>query len=275
MTPRIRTSPRPERRPARLPLIGFALAFACAVFACAASAAVDQPSIRLALASADAGTALDDIVDGRARIGFNPIQAGGQVVEADPARALWLRLRVDLPDDGKARVVVLPRQGLASLRLFDAGPPSRLLGQAGAGIVPDARWPDRFALPVAGTGRQTLYLQAQGHGWLNLQPQVMEASEAQVDAAGTSRAFDILYATFFLVGLAALLRRGFGGDRTLRVAAAAFTCLGASLVANQHLQLRLGGVELADLTMLAPAAWMIACTTLLWATQQYAGLEKN
>ena len=280
MTPRIRTSPRPERRPARLTSIGVALAFACMTlacmaFACADVAAADELPVRLALASADAGTALDDIVDGRARIGFNPIVARGQVVQADPARALWLRLRVDLPDDGRARVVVLPRQGLASLRMFDAGPPSRVLGQVGAGIAPDARWPDRFALPVEGAGRRTLYLQAQGQGWLNLQPQVMEANQAQVDAAGASRAFDLLYATFFLVGVVALLRRGFGGDRTLRVAVAAFTCLGASLVANQHLQLRLGGVELADLTMLAPAAWLIACTTLLWATQQYAGLQKN
>ena len=272
MTSRIRTFPRPERRIAWLLSIGVALASGCAS---AATAAVDKPSVRLALASADAGTALDDIVNGRARIGFNPVLARGQVVKADPAQAFWLRLRTELPDDGKVRVLVLPRQGLASLRLFDGGPPVRLLGQAGSGIAPDARWPDRFALPIPGAGQQTLYLQAQGQGWLNLQPQVMEASKAQVDAAGASRAFDLLYATFFLVGLVALLRRGFSGERTLRVAAAAFVCLGASLLANQHLQLRLGGVELADLTMLAPAAWVLACTALLWATQQFAGLQKN
>ncbi len=285
VTPRIRTSPRPERRFAWLPSNGAAPALACVLFACLvlacmvlarpALAADDQPSLRLAIASADAGTALDDIVDGRARVGFNPILSRGQVVQADPAQALWLRLRLDLPDDGKARVLVLPRQGLASLRMFDAGPPARLLGQAGAGIAPDSRWPDRFALRVDGTGQQTFYLQATGQGWLDLQPQLLEADDAQAAVAEASQAFDMLYVAFFLVGLAAVLRRGFAGERTLRVAAASVACLGASLVANQHLQLRLGALELADLTMLAPAAWVIACATLLWATQQYAGLGKN
>jgi GGDEF domain-containing protein len=239
------------------------------------AASVDAASIRLALASADTDTRLEQILDGSARVGFNPILARGTVVAADPAHPLWLRLRVEVPDDGRPRVVLLPRQGLASLRMFEAGPPVRLLAQAGVGVAPDARWPDRFALAVGGSGRQTLYMQAVGHGWLDLQPQLEEVGRAQSEAAATSRAFDLLYASLFLLGVAALVRRGMSGDRTLRVAAAAFACLGASLVANQHLQLRLGGIALADLALLAPAGWIFACTTLLWATQQYAGLEKN
>ncbi len=274
MTPDIRTSPRPDRRPAPWLSAGL-LVLACLVGAIAGPARAGEPVLQLAAATVDAQIPLDDILSGRARIGFNPVASRGAPTRVLDGQVVWLRLRVELPDDGRAWAVTVPRQGLFSLRLFESGPPSRQLAQVGAGVVPDARWPDRFVLPVEGTGAVTVYLQAAGQGRLNLQPEILEATAAAAQGSQVSRAFDFLYASLFVIGVAALLRRWFRGERTLRVAAAAFACLGACLVGNQHLQLRLGGVDIAALPSLAPSAWLVACATLLWATQQFAGLEKH
>lgn len=285
-----RCHPRGQTRPASwralLRCLGIALALlACSACASAASAAApgrtapathddDATQLRMAVAVAPTGVPLEDILSGRARIGFDPVLAGGAPAVLHPGESMWLRLRTRIPDDGAARVLVLPRQQIQRLRLVQPGPPELVVAESGLASRPASRWPDRFVLPVEGSGVRTLYVELQGEGWLNIRPSLQAMDAATEAGRGADHAFDLLYGVLFLLGVLAVARRWFG-ERTLRVAAAAFACLGAGLVSNHHLQLSLGGASLASLPALVPALWFAACATLLWATTQYAGLEKN
>jgi diguanylate cyclase (GGDEF)-like protein len=235
------------------------------------------PQMRLALAQAPADVPLEEILSGRARIGFTPLVARGAAARAEPGSVLWLRVRLDgLPGDD-AQALVLPRQAIRQLRLYAPGPPARAIAEDGLSAQDaSARWPGRFVLPMpAGEATRTLYLRVDGQGWLNLQPALLDGAHVARQRIVSERVFDALYGSFLALGLLALLRRGLGAARTLRVAAAAFACLAATLVGNQHLQLSVGGANLASLPALAAALWVVAAATLLWATTQYAGLEKN
>ena len=53
-------------------------------------------SPRLAIVETDAALPLDDIVSGRARVGFDPVAGRGLYVIGKPGRSTWLRLRMDL-----------------------------------------------------------------------------------------------------------------------------------------------------------------------------------
>jgi diguanylate cyclase (GGDEF)-like protein len=172
-------------------------------------------------------------------------------------------------------VLVLPRQSIQALQLYVPGPPARLVAATQPRTQPTAsRWPGPFELPLPDDAG-TLYLQVQGEGWLNLQPEFLDAAQLQRRHAMAGHVFDVLYGSLFAIGVLALVRRWTRGARTLRVAAAAFACLGAALVGNHHLQLGIGGGSLAALPALAPALWILAAAALLWATTQYAGLERN
>ncbi|MEO7251372.1 MAG: diguanylate cyclase [Arenimonas sp.] len=235
-------------------------------------------SPRLAIVETDVALPLDDIVSGRARVGFNPVAGRGLYVVGKPGRATWLRLRMDLEASGGPRFVSMPRQAIDHLRLYQAGPPDRLIAETGiAQVLRRANWPDVFLLPLpaAAAGPTTLYLQIEGQGYLNLQPTIVSGEEMRAQAGASSAFFDILYGGFFAVGILAMLRRWMGKQHTLYVAAAAFACLVASVIGNYHLQLTVGGTSISSLPALPAAVWVLSCAPLLWATQQYAGHDKN
>jgi diguanylate cyclase (GGDEF)-like protein len=183
-----------------------------------------------------------------------------------------------IPDDGSARFVTLPRQAIERLRLRQSESGDAVLAETGIGQESeDSRWPDSFILPVPRTarGETTLFLEVQGLAHLNLQPSLISEEQRREQSDASRRFYDLLYGTLFLVGMAALVRRWTSGDRTLRVALAAFTCLFAGIVGNYHLLLTLGGISLASISALPAALWALACAPLLWATQQYAGHDRN
>lgn len=259
-------------------LAALALASVLATPGWARSADPTAGLVQVAIAETPTDVSLDDIVSGRARQGFSPLVERGLHVVGKPGRSVWLRLRLDLPDDGQARYVSLPRQAIDRLRLHQAGPPELVLEQTGIGMpVVGAHWPNLFVLPLpAGTpGPAILYLEVEGQGHLNLQPRLITEAQWQARAEANGRFYGFLYGLLFLVGVLAIARRWLTGERTLRVAAAAFGCLGASIVGNYHVQLTLGGASLASIPVVPVALWVMACGPLLWATQQYAGHDKN
>lgn len=226
----------------------------------------------------ESSTLLEDIVSGRARLGFTPVIGQGVGLVGKPGRSIWLRLRMDLPADSGARFVSLPRQAIAHFRLFHGGASIVKLGETGIGPTVDrTRWPDAFVLPLPAdsSGATTVYLEIQGEGYLNLQPRLLDREQVDAEARASSRAYGFLYGGLLLTALLAMYRRWSTGERTFRVAEAAFVCLAASVVANFHVQLALGGSNLGSFPNLPPALWVLACAPLLWATKQYAGHEKN
>ena len=240
------------------------------------AAAAGAPS--LAVLRAPAGVSLDDIVSGRARLGFTPVVSDGVHVAGAASEATWLRLRIDVPASDGPVYLGLPRQAIDSMRLFVGEPPFAEAAHTGIAETDAAvRWPDLMTvpLPADARGRQTLYLEVRGHGHLNLRPRLLDAGQWQSRSAASSRAYDLLYAGLLAVALLAVLRRALWGARTLRVAAAAFACLVAALVGNYHLQLSLGGTSLAAVPVLPVVLWVMACGPLLWASNQYAGLDKS
>jgi GGDEF domain-containing protein len=59
------------------------------------------------------------------------------------------------------------------------------------------------------------------------------------------------------------------------IAVAAMASLFAALVGNYHLQLTLGGVAMSSYASIPVALWVMACAPLLWATEQFAGIDRN
>ena len=236
------------------------------------------PAPRLAVLETDATLPLDDIVSGRARVGFDPVAGRGLYVVGKPGRSTWLRLRMDLGARGGAWFVSLPRQAIDHLRLYQAGPPDRMIAETGiTQVLRRANWPESFVLPLPAdaAGPTTLYLQIEGQGYLNLQPTVLSDQDMRARAEISNAFFDLLYAGLFAVGILAMLRRWMSKQHTLYVAAAAFACLVASVISNYHLQLTVGGTSISSLPALPAALWVLSCAPLLWATQQYAGHDKN
>ena len=234
--------------------------------------------VAIATVQAPSAITLDQIISGRAKIGFTPVVSDGIHAVGRPGTTVWLRLRVDLPGDGASRFVSLPRQAIDSLRLYVDSQASVPVAATGIAETDEAvRWPDSFVLPLPASaqGEVTLYLEIQGQGHLNLRPRVIDRAQGRERARASSLAYDLLYSGFFAIFVLALGRRGLTGERTLRVAAAAFGCLCAAIVGNYHLQLSLGGTSLAAIPALPVVLWVMVCAPLLWATQQYAGLEKT
>lgn len=241
-----------------------------------AAPAFDGPVV--AIVQAPSEISLDQIVSGRAKIGFTPVVSDGIHAIGRPGTTIWLRIRTQLPADDEPRFVSLPRQAIDSLRLHVDGDPGNPVASTGIAQTDEVvRWPDAFvlALPATAPRNLTLYLEIQGQGHLNLRPRVIDQAQWRERARASSLAYDLLYSGLFGIFVVAAARRALTGERTLRVAAAAFGSLCAAIVGNYHLQLSLGGTSLAAIPALPVVLWVLACAPLLWATQQYAGLEKT
>jgi len=241
-----------------------------------AAPAFDGPVV--AIVQAPSEISLDQIVSGRAKIGFTPVVSDGIHAIGRPGTTIWLRIRTQLPADDEPRFVSLPRQAIDSLRLHVDGDPGNPVASTGIAQTDEVvRWPDAFvlALPATAPRNLTLYLEIQGQGHLNLRPRVIDQAQWRERARASSLAYDLLYSGLFGIFVVAAARRALTGERTLRVAAAAFGSLCAAIVGNYHLQLSLGGTSLAAIPALPVVLWIMACAPLLWATQQYAGLEKT
>ena len=232
----------------------------------------------MAIVQAPSTISLDEIVSGRAKIGFTPVVSDGIHAIGRPGTTIWLRIRTQLPADDAMLFVSLPRQAIDSFRLHLGSSPGNPVAGTGIAETDEAvRWPDVFvlALPATTPRNVTLYLEIRGQGHLNLRPRVINRAQWRERARASSLAYDLLYSSLFGIIVIAVARRALTGERTLRLAAAAFGSLCAAIVGNYHLQLSLGGTSLAAVPALPVVLWLMACAPLLWATQQYAGLEKT
>lgn len=229
----------------------------------------------MAIVQAPSEISLDQIVSGRAKIGFTPVVSDGIHAIGRPGTTIWLRIRTQLPADDQPRFVSLPRQAIDAFRLHVDGNPVSSTGIAETDAA--VRWPDSFvlALPESAARNVTLYLEIQGQGHLNLRPRVIDQGQWRERAQASSMAYDLLYSGLFAIFMIAVARRALTRERTLRVAVAAFGSLCAAVVGNYHLQLSLGGTSLAAIPELPVVLWVMACAPLLWATQQYAGFERT
>lgn len=233
--------------------------------------------VELAVLTAPAGTPLEEIVTGRARVGFTPVIRRGVSVRSQPGQSTWLRLRPELPDDGQKRFLRIDRQPFDALRLYRASPRVQLLAEVDGQhrLDGEPRWPDGyvFALPEGVTTGSTLYLEAQGLGYLNLQPEWLTREELSARETHSGFYYRLLYGALLLVVLLALLRHWRGAPRVFAIALAGFFCLLAALLANGHFQFRLDGVHLGP--GLPCAVLLMAQGLLLWTTRQYAGQDRT
>jgi len=234
--------------------------------------------LRIAVVDAPDKVGLVDILGNRVRLGFNPVLHSGYAYTAQPGRTIWLRIRADIPNDGRPRFLSLPRQAIDSARLYSSRDPTQLLAETGLEREhPQARWPDALLLPMPGdpSGASTVYLAVKGRGHLNLQPTLLNEEQAQEQAADARHLYLLLYGALLLVGALAILRRWTGGEAGYKLAHACFACVFAAMVDANHLQFSIGGSPLGERPNLPVALWIFAMGMLLRATSQYAGHEKN
>ena len=260
---------------------------AALLLACGSALALDASptapdrsrDFELAYTVADDTLTLDDIISGRSRLGFNPLVGKGLSIVGEPGRTVWLRMRMDPARDAGVQAVTLPRQRIDRARLYLGDANAAPVAQTGIALAPAGAtsWPDSLPLPLPApsSGVNTVYLAVQGLGHLDLQPRLRSAAALQRSVHYSSLGYGVLYGVLLLTAAAAVYRRWSSVERTLRLAIAAFAILAASIVGNYHLQLSLGGHSLASTPALPSALWIIACGPLLWATQQYAGFDKN
>ncbi len=239
----------------------------------------DAPA--LALMETPTGTALADILSGRARPGFTPRLETAVVIRGQPGKTAWLRLRVNVPADGKRYWLRLDRQSIASLRLYLPGPPSTLVAETGRGKISefDPEWPDAFLLPLPGQlqGSGLVYLEVDGEGLLQLRPELISADALEERDRSSQLLYGGLYGLLMLIVLASVWRqfthRESGAWHVLLAAAA---CGLASAATNDHLaNIPLGQWLGAIGPKVVPAGWLFACAPVLASSAFYAGLDRT
>lgn len=226
-------------------------------------------------------TPLADILSGRARPGFTPILENAIVFRAEPGTSVWLRLRLDIPTDGKRYWLRVDRQAIDRLRLHVPGPPPAQVAETGLGkrAGPDPEWPDAFLMPLPedSQGLITVYLEVDGQGLLYMRPEILSADALEARDRSSQLLYGALYGLLMLLALAAIFRqftRPTAGAWQVLLAVAA---LGVACAAtNDHLDMLPLGNWIASLgPKVVPAGWLVACAPLLWSSAHYAGLDKT
>lgn len=237
----------------------------------------DRYALDLAVLEAPQGTRLEDILTGQARVGFTPVLRRGVAVQPAPGKSAWLRLRLDFPADGQPRYLCIDRQPFDALRLYGVDPEVRLLAENGREAPPEAsvRWPDAhvFEVQAPAPGAGSLYLEVQGAGYFNLQPQWLSSDELAARDRHSTFHYRLLYLALSAIIVLALFRHWRAAPRVFGVAIGGFFCLLAALIGNGHFQLRIAGAPLGP--GLPYGAWLVAMGSLLWATRQYAGQDRT
>ena len=250
----------------------------CAPLAARAADAT-PPAPALAVMETPLNTPLADILSGRARPGFTPEVRDAIARDAPEGRALWLRLRLDIPADGQPRWLSLDRQLIEHLRLYRPDAPSTPIAETGFSEHPRAAGADAFLLPLPDDmrGPSTLYVEMAGHGHWLLHPEIIDADAVALNS-GRGRAVDLIqYGTLVLLLVLALVRQlRQPGSMAGVIVLTVFAATAASLGSNDQLGLLSNTTALAGRgPQLAPVLWLIASASLLWATRHYAGLDKH
>jgi GGDEF domain-containing protein len=265
-------------------ITGLRIAIVCVGLLLAGSPRAQEATPRaqaIAIAEVPRGTGLADLLSGRAKMGFDPIDGDRVTVTAPTNATLWLRVRADVPDDGKARVLRLERQAIDVARLYVASAPAIPVSETGLDhAAPRGQpMPDGLLLPLpAGAhGQVTVYVEIGGRGFLYLHPQVLTAEDA-AGRSGTSASLDrwvqLLLALVAIFGIVRRLRQPASGTLSLTVAALAVGL--ACLATNGQLVRVPGAASIARFgPSLVPGLWLLACAPLLWCTRRYAGLDKH
>lgn len=265
-------------------LAGLAMASLLAVapaFAAQTASAPPEQRPALALMETPTGTALADILSGRARPGFTPRLENAIVIRGEPGKSAWLRLRVDVPADGKRYWLRLDRQAIESLRLYVPGPPPTLVAETGRGKTAelDPEWPDAFLVPLPADlqGVAMLYLEVDGEGLLQLRPELISADAIEARDRGSQLLYGGLYGLLMLMMLASVFRQfTYRESGAWHVFFAAAACGLACAATNDHLANIPFGTWIGNIgPKVVPACWLLACAPLLWCSTHFAGLDKT
>jgi len=259
--------------------LGLALGLAAAP--ALSDTAAGSPRFELAVMEAPLGTALDDILTGRAQPGFTPLLTPGFEFDARDGREMWVRVRTDLPPAPQGGWQLgLVRVPLDRIYLRTQ-PPWPVVAERGFfGSLPEATpWPATFEMPLPPElqGRTEVYLQLQGkvRGGLHVRLRSADAAAAEeVEARGF---FRLVYALFLVVGLLSLVRH-FEDPRSsaLAVGAASVCAWLACLGVNGHIYSLPEIALLSGLGASVPQALLLlGAGPLVLATRHYSGLSKS
>ncbi len=261
-------------------LIGL-LAVLAAPAPLAVAVAADEVAPVPSLAHMDTprGTPLDDILSGRAQPGFVPVLSPGFAFTTRPDRALWVRIRADLPPGQQWRLEI-PRIPLERLRL--RLPDGTVVAEDSffaRGLHEDAPWPAHFDLPLPEglAGPVELYLETEGHVMAGLHVALRTEARSARAEADARRGFRWIYGLLLAVAMLSLVRHvGDPESRALPVGAAALGSWLACLAANGHLY------SLPEIALLSyqgasvpPAMFLLGAGPLVLAMRHYAGLAKS
>lgn len=251
----------------------------CAPMASTLAADSPAPDAAMAIMDTPPATPLADILSGRAQPGFTPEVKDAVALTAPEGRSLWLRLRVDVPADGQARWLRLDRQFIERLRLYLPDAPSQVAAETSFAERSSATDADAFLLllPAGVQGPSTLYVELQGHGHWLLHPKLIDVDTMTANRSHRHSVDVLQYGVLvILLVLAALRQMRQPGSTAAVIAVAVIAAIGASLGSNDQLGLLSDTTALAGRgPQLAPAFWLLASVPLLWATRQYAGLDKH
>lgn len=255
------------------------LVVALSLSAPASVKATDEAPAQLALMETPTDTPLADILSGKAQPGFTPVLSPGLSFSLDDDKAIWLRVRADLPAVDSSWVLWLDRQPIDQLQLYQSNAPDQVVASAGFGEKGVTRWPSGYllAVPAAHSGPAELYVRMQGHGAVTVHPALLTVEAAADRESGRGQMFWLMYGVAIVTAVLAVVRhRQRSNIGALGVAmASVFTLIGL-LAINGHLisvpGLRLlakFGVVGAYGLMLLPAG------PLLLVNRGFSGLDKS
>jgi GGDEF domain-containing protein len=255
-----------------------AAVLACLLLAPCTGARAQDAAIELATLQAPAEVGLPEIIDGRARLGFDPAVGDSVTLTADD-RVIWLRVRSR--GGPAAQFLRLERQAIDRAQLFTAARPGTPVAETGLALASADRsgTPQSFllAVPPGADSAGALYVRLEGRGFLYLNPQLLtEAQVAQSEkaSAGLSRWVNLLLGLVAIFGLVRFLRQRESG--ALGVVITALLVALACMATNGELHRIPGGGTLVAIgPKLAPVLWLFACGPLLWSTRRFAGLDKH
>lgn len=240
----------------------------------------NEPVLELAVMETPVLTTLDDILSGRAQPGFTPVLTPGFPFTARDGHVLWVRIRTELPDDGRQWRLGVVRVPLDQLRLR-VHPPGEVVARDGFFRRTSERtpWPATFELPLpeGPSGRTELYLELEGQVMGGLHVRLRDADAARAENASARFWFRATYLLFLLVAVLSLVRHAEDARAgALSVGGAAFCAWLACLGINGHLYSLPEVALLSGLGAIVPQAlFLLGAGPLVLATRHYSGLAKS
>jgi diguanylate cyclase (GGDEF)-like protein len=239
------------------------------------------PAFEAAYVQAPLHSSLEDILSGKARVGFTPLLTPGMEFATSSDQLLWVRIRTELPPASGAGwrlgVARVPLNRL-QLRVY---PPGEVVAREGFFLIGRTAkpWPAtfEFELPAELEGKTTLYLQIEGEVRGGLHLRLRSAEAAQAEEAQATRFFRIIYGLLLLVAALSVVRHVEDPQSgALAVGGAALAVWLACLGINGHIYSLPEVALLAGLGATVPQSLLLlGAGPLVLATRHYSGLDSS